>query len=215
LKLGLPNDYADQFLPAFLGRVATAETRFDVVSDVSVNLLRDMREGLLDIVMAMTPDALAEGALTTWREPLTWVGPPDPRPEADGPLRLVVYPDGCLYRRTMLSALRRQGRGFDIVYTTSSLNSIEAAIRAGFGVTVLARRLLPAGLRALEVSAATPALPDVTGGIYLGARAQGREVRKLAGLLHEVILSGTPADPETSPPRTAGSTARAVPSRPP
>src|SRR5882724_356943 len=49
LKLGLPNDYADEYLPEFLRRVRGQELRFDVVTDVSVNLLRDFREGLLDI----------------------------------------------------------------------------------------------------------------------------------------------------------------------
>jgi DNA-binding transcriptional LysR family regulator len=193
LKLGLPNDYADQFLPAFLARVPAAEARFDVVTDVSATLLRDFREGLLDIVMAVTPDALAEGALTTWREPLCWVGPPDALPPAEGPLRLVVYPEGCLYRRSMLGALQRQGRAFDIVYTTSSLTSIEAAVGAGFGVTALASRLRPGRLRAIAVGQSLPALPDVTAGIYLNARVQTRAVRHLAGLLNAVIAPGNPA----------------------
>jgi DNA-binding transcriptional LysR family regulator len=187
LKIGIPNDYADQYLPAFLQRADAQDTRFDVMSDVSVNLLRDFREGLLDIVLAMTPDALGEGALTTWRERLTWVGATGQDLPGDGPLRLVAYPEGCLYRRTMLSMLQRQGRGFDIVYTTSSLTSIEAALRAGFGVTTLARRLVPQGLEALEPSDTLPALPDVTTGVYLSARVQTRTVRHLAGVLADVV----------------------------
>jgi hypothetical protein len=35
---------------------------------------------------------------------------------------------------------------FEIVCTSSSLSGIEAALRAHFGITVPARRLLPAGL---------------------------------------------------------------------
>lgn len=189
LKIGIPNDYADAFLPAFLQRGEAQDVRFDVTSDVSVNLLRDFREGLLDIVLAMTPDALGEGALTTWREPLTWVGAAGSPPPAAEPLRLVAYPEGCLYRRTMLAMLQRLGRSFDIVYTTSSLTSIEAALRAGFGVTTLARRLVPDGLTMLADSEALPALPDVTVGIYLSARVQTRGVRRLAGVLADVVMS--------------------------
>jgi DNA-binding transcriptional LysR family regulator len=187
LKLGIPSDYADQYLPEFLRRVQGQDLRFDVLSEVSVNLLRDFREGLLDIVLAMTPDALAEGALTTWREPLTWVGAPDAAPPAEGPLPLVAYPEGCLYRRSMLSALQRQDRGFDIVYVTSSLTSIAAALCAGFGVTALARRLLPPGLRAFEASTALPALPDVTCGIYVNTRAPSRAAQRLATLFADVV----------------------------
>ena len=187
LKLGIPNDYADAFLPAFLGRVQGQDLRFDVVTDVSLTLLRDFREGLLDIVLAVTPDTLGEGTLAAWRERLTWVGPPEAATPPEGPLRLVAYPEGCLYRRTMLSVLQRQGRGFDIVYVTSSLTSIEAALRAGFGVTALARRLCPPGLSALDPSAELPALPDITAGIYVNTRAQGRAVQRLAGLFVEVV----------------------------
>ncbi len=189
LKIGIPSDYADEFLPAFLQRGEAQDVRFDVASDVSVNLLRDFREGLLDIVLAMTPDALAEGALNTWREPLTWVGNAGAQPDRDGPVRLVAYPDGCLYRRTMLAMLQRQGRSFDIVYTTSSLTSLEAAVRAGFGVTTLARRIVPAGLQALEPSDSLPALPDVTIGIYMSTRVQTRSVRRLAGVLADLVAS--------------------------
>ena len=166
--------------------------RFDVASDVSVNLLRDFREGLLDIVLAMTPDVLAEGALTTWREPLTWVGGLAGAPPSEGPLRLVAYPEGCLYRRTMLAMLQRHGRSFDIVYTTSSLTSIEAAVRAGFGVTALARRIVPAGLTALAPTEVLPALPDVTAGIYLGGKVQTRAVRRLAGVLADLVAVSRP-----------------------
>jgi len=55
LKIGIPNDYADAFLPQFLSRVADQDMRFDVAADLSVHLLRDFRDGLLDIVLAMTP----------------------------------------------------------------------------------------------------------------------------------------------------------------
>jgi hypothetical protein len=78
-----------------------------------------LRSGIYDIVLAMTAEGPAEGAYLTWREPLTWVGN-EARPSfgADEPVRLVCYPEGCLYRRQLLSALQRYGRLFDIVYTS-------------------------------------------------------------------------------------------------
>lgn len=187
LRIGLPNDYADRFLPAFLQHEEARSIRFEVNSDISVNLLRDHREGLLDVVLAMTPDALGDGALITWRENLSWVAAPGAQPDPTSPLRLVAYPEGCLYRRTMLSMLQRQGRAFDIVYTTSSLTSIEAALLAGFGVTGLARRIVPDGLRAIEPNEEMPALPDVTAGIYVGARVP-RGARHLAQVLADVVV---------------------------
>src|SRR5690606_36197952 len=114
-----------------------ADITFDVVCDLSHNLLEGMRKGPYDIVVAMTPDGPSEGAFMTWKEPLAWVGAAE---RGDGPagnhekapLRIVCYPEGCLYRRNMLTALQRDGRGFEIVYTSPSLSGLTAAVGAGF-----------------------------------------------------------------------------------
>lgn len=44
---------------------------------------------------------------------------------------LVAYPEGCLYRRTMLALLQQDGRMCDVVYTTGSLSGLAAALTAG------------------------------------------------------------------------------------
>lgn len=78
------------------------------------------------------------------RETLTWVGAPDlVNAAGPEPLRVVCYPEGCLYRRNLLAALQREGRLFEIVYTSPSLAGIEAAVATGFGITVLADRIVP------------------------------------------------------------------------
>lgn len=55
--------------------VATCST---VVCDLSHNLLQGLRNGLFDIVVAMTPDGPAEGAFMTWKETLAWVAGRNP-----------------------------------------------------------------------------------------------------------------------------------------
>jgi DNA-binding transcriptional LysR family regulator len=91
----------------------------------------------------------------------------------------------------MLAVLEREGRSADVVYTTASLTGIEAAVRGGFGVTAMATRLVPPGLIVLKD---LPPLPNAQVGIYLNPRAQGRQVRRLAALLGEVMAApGSPA----------------------
>ncbi len=156
LRLGIPNDYADHFLPKLMAGLTGDEngTTFEVICDVSHELLRGLRDGLFDIAVAMTPDGPAEGAFMTWREKLTWVSGEGVATPRDGePLRIVCYPEGCLYRRNMLTALQREGRSFDIVYASPSLSGIEAAVQTGFGITVLADRIVPEKLRPSRWSA--------------------------------------------------------------
>lgn len=170
LRLGITNDYADHFLPRFLAGIAAdgGGVTFDVTCALSVDLLMGLRENRYDVVVAMTPDGPAEGAFMTWRESMTWVGGSGASVSGPSdPVRLVCYPEGCLYRRTMMSALGREGRAFEVVYATPSQSGIEAAVGSGFGVTALASRVLPRGLRALGPDAHLPRLADVVVGIYL------------------------------------------------
>lgn len=170
LRLGITNDYADHFLPHLLAKLTAdgAGVTFDVTCDLSFELLIGLREGRYDMVVAMTPDGPAEGAFMTWRESLVWAGAASTRPFGKGdPVRLVCYPEGCLYRRAMLSALQREGRAFDIVYATPSQSGIEAAVTAGFGVTAISSRVLPSSLRTLGADTGLPRLADVVVGIYL------------------------------------------------
>lgn len=193
MRLGITNDYADHFLPDLLAGL-TAEgvgVTFDVTCDLSFELLKGLRDGRYDMVVAMTPDGPAEGAFMTWRETLTWAGgPADPVFVETEPVRLVCYPEGCLYRRAMLSALQREGRAFDLVYATPSQSGIEAAVTAGFGVTAIAARVMPKGLRPLGPHIALPRLADVVVGIYLN-EAKNRSVvaQSLAARFADMFVS--------------------------
>jgi DNA-binding transcriptional LysR family regulator len=196
LRIGLPSDYADQFMSDFLCRAdgEALDVRFEVVCDLSINLLAELREGALDLVVANT-DRVMNGAVATWSEKLAWVGAPGRShlagSNAGRPFPLVAAPEGCMYRRAMLSVLAREGRVADVVYTTPSLTGIEAAVRAGFGVTAMAERLVPPALTILR---GLPPLPDLPAGIYLNPRAQNRQVRRLATLLADAM-----AETETAP----------------
>lgn len=195
LVIGLPNDYADHFLPRLLEnpRARDIGTGFEVTCDISFNLLEGLREGRFDLVVAMTSDGPAEGAFVTWRERLAWVG----RADAEGlrnpaaTLRLVASPEGCLYRRQMLTALQRAGRAGDVVYTSPSLAGLEAAIVSGFGISVFAERILPERLRPLPPLTGLPPLGDPVVGIYLGKGPRQAEATALAAHLAELLASAS------------------------
>lgn len=198
LRLGIPNDYAEYFLPRLLGGLdhAGSGITFDVVCDVSQNLLQGLHEGRFDIVIAMTAEGTSERAFMTWKEPLAWVG--SGQPEAmladssrKNALRVVCYPEGCLYRRAMLEALQREGRNFDIVYTSASLTGLGAAVSAGIGLTVLARRIVPSELPILASSERLPLLSDAVVGIYVSPdRSLAGVSQSFAARLADLFVAG-------------------------
>ncbi len=191
LRLGIPNDYADHLLPTLMSNLKIDSTTlsFDVVCDVSHELLKGLRSGLLDVAVAMTSEGPAEGAVITWREPISWFGSrTNAKNTTAEPIRIVCYPEGCLYRRNMLGALQRDGRSFEIVYSSPSISGIEAAVSTDFGVTALANRLAPKKLKRLEESKSLPKLSDVIVGIYLNNKIDSNAARSIAARLADLFV---------------------------
>ena len=189
LRMAMPNDYADHFLPRLLDGLPRedADLSFDLHCALSHELLQGLRDDLYDIVIAMTPDGPAPGAFMTWRERLAWIASASGAPPPDGALRLVCYPEGCLYRRAMLSSLQREGRPFSVVFVSPSLQGIESAVASGFGVTVLAERLAPE--RLARARGPWPTLADVTVGVYLNPRAESAVAKSFAARVADLVIA--------------------------
>ncbi|MBL8670205.1 MAG: LysR family transcriptional regulator [Alphaproteobacteria bacterium] len=195
LRFGLPNDFADNLLESVLGRFGTAhpEVDLEVVCEISITLLAELRAGRLDLVLAMSEDATAEGAAHVWREPLEWVGAQSFAGANCGDVPLVAYPAGCVYRQRMLQSLERAGLRGRVVYTSASLAGLLAAVRSGIGVTVLSCRTAPAGLRVLDQVPGLPTVGSAEIGLHLRPRRPSRASLLLAEFLVEALDRGRSA----------------------
>jgi len=88
----------------------------------------------------------------------------------------------------MLGALQRDGRSFEIVYSSPSISGIEAAVSTDFGVTALANRLAPKKLKRLEETKSLPKLSDVIVGIYLNNKIDSNAARSIAARLADLFV---------------------------
>lgn len=200
LKLGIPNDYADHFLPRLIAQLGqeAPQLTFNVVCQVSHQLISGLQRDEFDMIIAVTPKGASAGAHMVWPEPLTWVGSLDAPPMQGRPARIVCYPEGCLYRKSMIAALGPE-RGYEIVYESPSLAGLHAAVSTGFGITALSRRIVPKSLRAIPEDAGLPPLPDAEVALYLNSR-HGRSpavlrLAKAFSSLFEDLGQGPPAAP--------------------
>jgi DNA-binding transcriptional LysR family regulator len=139
VRLGIPEDFAAQRLTEMLSQFARSRTglRLDVRCDLSISLRRDIERGELDLAL-LKRDLGEVGALCCWPERLCWVTsrrqPIDIRRD---PIPLAVFPQGCLYRNRAIHALEAAGRAWHIAYVSPNFSSIQAAVSAGFGVSIL------------------------------------------------------------------------------
>ncbi|MFM4769095.1 LysR family transcriptional regulator [Aeromonas veronii] len=145
LSLGVPEDFAAGAITPVLAAFARdyPEVRLEVESGLSHQIWQRFAAGELDL--ALVKQVRGQGSpLASWSEPLVWVDSRDwPARERD-PLPLVVFPSEGLYRRQMTEALDGLGRRWRIAYVSASLASLQGAVSAGIGVSLLPKRLMPA-----------------------------------------------------------------------
>jgi DNA-binding transcriptional LysR family regulator len=72
----------------------------------------------------------------------------------------VIAPAPCVYRRRAVAALEARARTWRAAYTSPSLAGQHAALRAGLGLTVLPREMVPDDLVLLGEADGLPPLED-------------------------------------------------------
>ena len=125
-------------------------------------------DGPPDGVRPFGTDGRPEGILATgklersgrgvrvWREPLVWVAAEKLALRGSEPLPLVVSPPPCVYRKRATDSLSRIRRPWRVAYSCASLAGQHAAVKAGLGVTVLPKDMVPPGLAVIERRAGLP-----------------------------------------------------------
>lgn len=162
VRLGTPEDFATSYLSQVLARFAQSHPRvaLEVSCDLTLNLIERFGRGEFDLVLIKREPAGAEAGVRVWREPLVWASAPGFDIEAAETLPLVVSPNPCVYRARALNALDRSGRRWRIAYTCGSLAGSQAAVRAGLGLSVLPRDMVPRDLAIHDDPARLPDLHD-------------------------------------------------------
>lgn len=152
VRLGTPEDFATHHLPGVLARFAQAypAVALEVTCDLTLNLLERFRKGAFDLALIKRERLSDAGGIRVWREPLVWVRADRDFWSTEGRLPLVVSPSPCVYRKRATEALDRARRPWRIAYTCGSLAGSLAAVKAGLGMTVLPKDMVPPGLHIID-----------------------------------------------------------------
>lgn len=162
VRLGVPEDFATEHLPAVLSQFAEAHplVELEVTCDLTLNLLAKFSADAFDLVLVKRePSAPLEGT-RVWREPLVWVARDRQAIQDLETIPLVVSPEPCVYRKRATDALDAIGRKWRVAYTSTSLAGCQSAVKAGLGITVLPREMMPSFLTAVTGDPGLPPLYD-------------------------------------------------------
>jgi DNA-binding transcriptional LysR family regulator len=194
LRIGATGDFAAAGISLGLAylRMQRPDLRF-VISNAPLDaLLKDMREGELDLAVWVSAAGPEQETRHYWSEEVVWLRSAATRIADARPVPLVGYGEDCVFTRNAIDALSRAGRDCELAYVGSSLPGLAAAVVAGFGVMPLSRvRADLAGVSVWE-DAPLPKLPDIYCGIYVRAGAGPEDREQVGEIIAAALRPGQP-----------------------
>lgn len=192
IRIAVPGDIIAPFIPAALAtfRQQWPGVRFAVKSGPFDAMLRDLRAGDLDILIALSTSGPAIDARHHWTESMAWIRGPRTSIDLSEPVPLVSYGDVCACHRLALMALSQAGLDHDLAFIGSSVVSLSAAVRAGMGVMPYPRsRSLSEDLSVWD-DGPLPPINDASCAIHLREGGDQGVLEQVADTLAEVLKPG-------------------------
>jgi DNA-binding transcriptional LysR family regulator len=161
VRFGLPESFASIFLSDILVEFSRIHPRIllKIECDLTLNLFERFKKQEFDLVLVKMsrPEDFPNG-VDVWSEPLEWVGSKAIIEQAK-PVPLVLSPPPCVYRSSAIKTLEEAGRSWRLVFSSPSYAGSIAAVKAGMGITVMPRTMIPDELEILD-RCALPKLND-------------------------------------------------------
>lgn len=181
IRIGLPGDLSGPLLPWTLAklRLRWPDINFQTLSGSAVNMLRELREGNIDIVIALSLTEPTD-ARHKWTDQLVWVRSDATKVDAQAPVPMVAFSEECMCFRAGTNALREAGRSHKLVMVSGTVLMLTAGVDAGLGTMVMTQgRVRLTQLRRWE-DAPLPKLPQLHVGIYVREGDNTRPLLELA-----------------------------------
>ena len=188
VRIGIPDDYADRFLPEIMARFARSNPRVEltVTCESTPGLVEHLKRGKLDLAIVTHSDAHAPSEIVR-REPLLWVSSANHATHEETVLPMAFGRPTCLWRRTACDVLDRMERDYRILFSSYSATVITAAVLSGLAISVLPECALRPGMRVLGEADGFGVLPDCRIGMMRGHTTQADIVEAVARHISESL----------------------------
>jgi DNA-binding transcriptional LysR family regulator len=139
LTIGATEHGADQLLPKVTAVLGSSfpERKTRIRLDRGAQLRTALENGVIDIAILLGP-ATDDQARDIGELELTWYSAPLWRPGKGRTVSLVAIDEPCALRRRALDALAMHGIAVNVVCDAAHLAGVQAAVRAGLGVALMA-----------------------------------------------------------------------------
>ena len=195
VRLGVPDDYADRYLPEIMARFSRAypAVELTVICEPSIELGERIDSNELDLAIITNCES-NRPAEAFRRERLLWVTSNRHSTHVEEPLPLALGRPTCGWRRAALDCLETIGRPHRVLFSSANAGAVAAAVLAGLAISVLPESGLRPGMRVLTPAEGYPELPSCSVGLVRNPH----ESSALAEALAEHIVSSLDNLSETS-----------------
>ena len=193
IRIGMPQDYFDDVMPATLRAFSTLHPNAHVNVRAGNNhtISEEVEAGRLDGAIAFFPKSAAEKGQWLCDLQLLWVAHEDmEEPDGDSPVPLVLFNHPCLFRQAALAALDRARERWRAVLTTPSLPAVWSALRSRFGIGVRIRHNLPDDIMDVSDWQRLPRMPPIELRL-LQSKTASPLAQELTGMLRETTMEIT------------------------
>jgi DNA-binding transcriptional LysR family regulator len=186
VRLGVPDDYADRYLPEIMARFSRAYpgVELTVICEPSLELIDAIDDNGLDLAIITTTEA-NRAAEVFRRERLLWVSSNRHATHTEEPLPLALGRPTCSWRRAAVECLEKMRRPHRMLFASPNSGAVAAAVLAGLAVSIFPESGLRTGMRVLSQADGFPDLPACRIGLLRNAH----ERSPLADALAEHIVS--------------------------
>jgi len=160
LRIGLTDYFIPELLPNLLSkfRKQYPNIHLEIQAGVGIDLIPLYEKGELDLVVA-GKDAYEGSCRVLTQEPLMWVVGKDTEASLHDTVNLVLLPSPCFFRKIATELLESASRKWEVLFTGTSIASVQAAVQAGMGLSILPKGALKDGLRKAPSHLELPELP--------------------------------------------------------
>jgi DNA-binding transcriptional LysR family regulator len=186
VRLGVPDDYADRYLPEIMARFSRAypSVELTVICEPSVDLMERIDGNHLDLAI-VTNCEIVRPIENFRRERLLWVTSNRHAAHLEERLPLALGRPTCSWRRAAIASLESIGRPYRVLYSSANAGAVAAAVLSGFAVSIFPESGVRPGMRMLSPGDGFPELPACNVGLVRNPH----EPSPLADALAEHIIS--------------------------
>jgi len=192
VRLGVPLDFFGRDFTTWLARFKSKHPMvgLEIEANQSENLMKRSARGEFDLAFFKQETGAKYGTVAL-REQLVWVSGPNYVPDSRESVPLILFPEGCVYRRFAVVALKEHKRPWHLSFVSPSFELLKSAAVEGMGITVLAKTLVAPPLRVVKHGLRLPQLPSVELVYSHGRRSNSRVVSELANYLADSLTGAT------------------------